>query len=239
MARDNCGPEVVMRFRIFSVAALVIVSSAVLVGGGWAAITVGRLPYAVSTGQPVELTFSVRIHGVHLAAGLPARVTAMSGGKTVAGAIRPGKTPGYYTALFTLPHPGKWVVEIHSGHGSNPANATWLPLVALAPGQAAPPLSQAEWGARLFNAKGCITCHKHTAIDTRSAQPNIGRSLSAKPLDAPHVERTLRNPPRRNGEAFGQMPKLDLSEEEISALTAFLAAPRAVSMDRSRAEAVR
>ena len=159
-----------MLFRLSAAALGLILSATVLHAGGWGVITVEQLPMSVVAGKPVELTYAFRQHGVHLLGNLPARVEASMGADHVAGTVRQSTRTGYYTASFTLPRPGDWVVVIHSGHAMNPGNATWLPLTALAPGQQAPTFTAAPWGERLFNAKGCMSCHNHASIETRSLQ---------------------------------------------------------------------
>ncbi len=218
-----------MRFRIFSAICL-IMSCAALSAGGWAVISVSHLPDSIVAGQRTDVAFMIRQHGVHPAAGLPASAEATFGTERVAADVTPGKEKGLYVASFTVPHPGEWTLVIHSGHGDNPANATWLPLVAVAAGQQHPKYTPGRQGARLFVAKGCMTCHKHPSIDTRSTQVSTGPMLGTKPLDAGYVSRILRNPPKAgNGvPEYGEMPDLGLSDAEIAALTAFVAdaAPR-------------
>ncbi len=80
----------------------------------------------------------------------------------------------------------------------------------------------ASEGAALFQAKGCITCHRHDdAISNKDFSANIGPDLSNYEPNPEFVRAWLRNPADiRPGT---QMPDLNLSDKEIDALIAFLA----------------
>ena len=215
-----------MRFRLLGAALVAVLSTAALRAGGWAVITVHHFPDAIVAGVPTDVVFTVRVHGVNLAADLPATAEAIHGAERVAAPVRTGSAK--YTAAFTLPHPGDWTLVIHSGYGTSPGNSTRLPITAVSPGENAPAYSASQQGARLFVAKGCMRCHRHAAIEATSASVNIGPTLSRMALEPEHVARTLRNPPPRKGEHYTWMPDLGLREDEIQALTAFLtAAPQA------------
>jgi cytochrome c2 len=90
-------------------------------------------------------------------------------------------------------------------------------------------LELAQQGRALFRAKGCLMCHQHGAIEpptfTPGADPDGPPELTDYQPDPAFVRQWLRNPDAvRPGVA---MPNLELSEEEITALIAFLAAPLA------------
>jgi cytochrome c2 len=80
----------------------------------------------------------------------------------------------------------------------------------------------ASEGAALFQAKGCITCHRHDdAISNKDFSAYIGPDLSNYEPNPEFVRAWLRNPADiRPGT---QMPDLTLSDMEIDALIAFLA----------------
>ncbi|GBD11363.1 Cytochrome c oxidase subunit 2 [bacterium HR23] len=93
-----------------------------------------------------------------------------------------------------------------------------------------PPLAgEAEKGWQVFQARGCNACH---TIDGTNARGIIGPNLTgiasrdgvaamALPNTPEDLARWLRNPPAVK--AGSKMPNLNLTDEEISALVAFLA----------------
>ncbi len=191
--------------------------------GGWAAITVEDLPDYVVAREPVQLTFTVRQHGVTLLNGLRARVEAEAGGVETSALAAPGQAGGQYTALLTLPQPGEWKITIKSGFMN--ANVTLLPLKAIEPGSRPPlPLPEAERGRRLFVAKGCITCHLHRDVNETSV--SVGPELTGRRYPAEYLQQWLANPSPRS--ATARMPNLDLKQPEIAALVAFINTERQV-----------
>lgn len=81
--------------------------------------------------------------------------------------------------------------------------------------------ADARRGQTLFVAKGCVACHQHSAVERDSNTPAIGPNLTyyAKG-SAEFLRQWLRDPAAiRPGT---QMPNLNLSEEEIAALVAFI-----------------
>jgi hypothetical protein len=187
--------------------------------GGWAAITVEDLPEYVVAREPVNLTFTVRQHGVTRLNGLKARVDATAGRLEATAAAVPGREAGQYTATLILPEVGDWTLTIHSGFHSS--STTLMPLKAIEPGSRAPlALPAAERGRRLFVAKGCVTCH-----DGR-----VGPDLTGRRYPAEYLGQFLANPaiaPRRSRTA--EMPNLNLKPLEIAALVAFINTERQAS----------
>ncbi len=95
------------------------------------------------------------------------------------------------------------------GGGSTPP-----PAVA-----AAATYDPAAYGRALFQAKGCVGCHTHSAVNPGSGIA-VGPELSSRPLDPDFLRSWLKDPAAvRPGT---QMPNLRLSDEEIEALIAFL-----------------
>ncbi|HEX6288562.1 MAG TPA: c-type cytochrome [Herpetosiphonaceae bacterium] len=84
----------------------------------------------------------------------------------------------------------------------------------------ATPHNDAERGRALFMAKGCARCHYHAATTTGFNEPHIGPDLTRYQPNPEFVQRWLRNPQavRLNT----QMPNLNLAQDEIDALIAFL-----------------
>jgi cytochrome c2 len=78
----------------------------------------------------------------------------------------------------------------------------------------------ASEGAALFQAKGCPTCHQHDAVSNPDFSTQIGPDLTNYEPDPDFVRAWLRNPPAIRPTTA--MPNLNLSEEEIEALVAFL-----------------
>jgi len=196
----------------FTLSALLLLPALAL--GGWAVVTVEDLPDYVVAGKPLTLTFTVRQHGRTPLSGLSPRVEATSAGlEAKAEAVARGPV-GQYQATLTLPQPGSWIITVHSGFGAS--KATLLPLPAVASGsQPAVALSEPERGARLFAAKGCVTCHVQIAI---------GPDLSDKRFDPEFLRRFLADPsilPPSAGTTFG-MPNLNLKPAEIASLVAYL-----------------
>ncbi len=103
--------------------------------------------------------------------------------------------------------------------------ASFLPLSlastqAPASPTAAPTPDLIQTGHDLFLAKGCATCHRHYGVDAETGLITIGPNLTNYEPDPDFLRAWLRNPTdlRPNTE----MPNLNLSEDEIEALLAFL-----------------
>ena len=89
-----------------------------------------------------------------------------------------------------------------------------------------PALTDAERGRRLFVAKGCITCHVHSAVDPEGTLQlkQVGPDLTTKRYAAEYLKLFLADPSIRppstpNGM---RMPNLGLKPAEIAALAAFV-----------------
>ena len=194
--------------------------------GGWAVVTMGEVPDYMVAGRPMSIVYAVRQHGVSLTPGLSGFVEAKDGqGKALKHMAVAAGQPGYYTATVTLPTAGKWTLTIVSGFlGSQSAP---VPMRVIAPDGPAPRVEAGERGARLFAAKGCVTCHTHSAVP---AAPGFGPSLSIPRFAPEYLQAFLADPsikPRTMPNV--QMPDLDLTGGEITALAAFLTAPPSVS----------
>lgn len=103
--------------------------------------------------------------------------------------------------------------------------ASFLPLSltgtqAAAGPTAAPPPDLVQTGHDLFLAKGCITCHRHNDVDGGSSFIVVGPNLTNYQPDPDFVRAWLRDPAALRPET--EMPNLNLSEDEIEALLAFL-----------------
>lgn len=75
-------------------------------------------------------------------------------------------------------------------------------------------------GAALFQAKGCPACHRHDALSNTGISTEIGPDLTGYQPDPDFVRAWLRDPAAIRPDTA--MPNLNLSEDEIEALVAFL-----------------
>jgi len=186
--------------------------------GGWAAITVEDLPDYGVVRQPLNLTFTVRQHGVTKLSNLEPRVEARGAGTNAAAVAAPGKEAGQYTARLVLPQAGEWTITIHSGFGNS--NVTLVPMQVIEPTAQAPAaLAAADRGRRLFVAKGCLTCHVHGDV-SGSGVVAVGPELTGRHLAPEYLQRFLADPSMIG--SANRMPNLNLKQAEIAALIAFL-----------------
>lgn len=199
---------------------LVVLPALMAHAGGWAVITVEDLPDYVEAAKPVELSFTVRQHGVTLLDQLSPSIQATSGRLAASGTVRPAGARGRYTASLTLPNAGDWSITIRSGFGNSDLTLLPIPVVG-AGGRLTRPVSDPERGHRLFVAKGCVTCH---------VQIGVGPNLDGKRFDVAYISGFLAKPPtapREPGKAV--MPNLGLEEREIASLVAYLNSDRPAS----------
>jgi cytochrome c551/c552 len=201
--------------------AAAIGAAATIEAGGWAVITLEDLPARVEAGKPLALTFTVRQHGIEALPGLKPSIVAVSGGRRFDTRAAATSTAGQYTAAIALPKAGEWVLTIDSGFIDS--KLTLLPLTAVEPGAAIPPLAPADLGQQLFVAKGCVTCHANTLLAS-NVSLTVGPPLVPYKYQDDHLARILANPaatlPRRA--EFGVMPDLNLKAGEIAALVTFI-----------------
>jgi mono/diheme cytochrome c family protein len=204
-----------LRFLIPIASLFVIVTAAY--AGGWAIVTLNHLPdYAVAE-KALPLTFSVRQHGMTLLSGLKPTVRATSAtGLKASAAVRPTANKGEYTASLIMPEAGEWTITIVNGFDSTPIV---LPLLkVIAPDSPAPhAFAEGTRGGRLFVAKGCIGCHRHVEINpARQSSPAL--DLTGKRFPHDEFTRFLADP----GIKQAEMPNLNLKQDEIAALAAFI-----------------
>jgi mono/diheme cytochrome c family protein len=195
--------------------------------GGWAVTTMDDLPEYLTVGQPVDIAFKVRQHGAEPTSGLKPVVIATDGRSEVRVAAMP-KGLGTYHAPLVVPRAGDWTITINTEF--RPSDITLRPIPAIASG-ATPPRARpaAERGERLFIAKGCVTCHVHSAV-AGSGNLKVGPDLTPKRYQAEYLAKFLADPSiARTPGVTAVMPKLELKPTEIAALTAFLNNDRQVS----------
>jgi mono/diheme cytochrome c family protein len=194
--------------------------------GGWAVITVEELPNHLVAGQPVYLTFSVRQHGFHQLTNLTPSVYAVKGqAKATATITKEGTT---YRAKLTVPQPGDWTITIKSSFLNS--DITLLPITALkSESESIPTYSQSERGRRLYVAKGCVACHQHDGAGSKALYP-FAPNLTDKHYNDAHLARLLADPQKeiKYQSSTAKMPNLNLKQQEITALVAFLNAGKKV-----------
>jgi len=188
--------------------------------GGWATITVEDLPEHIVAGQPVDLTYTVRQHGVERIRGLKGRVEAQFGRLERTALAVAGTKAGQYTATITLPEPGNWAIMIRSGFGNS--NRKLLPIRVVAGNARVAAMDPAERGRSLFVAKGCVTCHTHQSVGAETLA-DVGPDLTSRRFQADYLAKYLKDPSIRTPTNSTQrMPDLELKEPEIAALVAFI-----------------
>lgn len=208
-----------MNVRAVAVPALLGLSLTAAGSGGWAVITVEDLPTHMIAGQPVELRFKVRQHGMHPMDDLKPTVTAAVGKEDVrVGATYKGN--GVYAATITPPATGQTVIDIDGNWHA--ARARLLPVTTLAANTKAAPIPEHYRGKQLFVAKGCFTCHVHADV-ANSGQVPVGIDLTGKSFAPDYLKLWLANPNiRPPQDPNKRMPNLDLKPQEIAALVAFI-----------------
>jgi hypothetical protein len=224
--------------RFLSAGVIAACAVITLEAGGWVVITVTDLPDYVVAGKPVTLTYAVRQHGVHLLGNLPGKVQARAGADVVLASAAASSETGYYAASLTLPHAGEWTVDVISGFGGQYSDSR-ISLKAIEGDRPVPTVPDAVRGARLFVAKGCVTCHVHSAVAAESIQ--VGPPLTARRYEAGYLTRFLKHPPQA-GEpgmpglklepGLGLMPDLKLADREIASLVTFINGEAPVSPQR-------
>ena len=191
-------------------------------GGGWWVHTVENLPEYFVVGEPVEMSISLRQHGMTLTSLGPVMEVHLTGPNSAAQTLKatPTARPGYYTANVVVSEPGEWSIAVQSGI----MRLNLLPLRAIAAEDTPPArLTPVERGRHLYAAKGCVTCHGNSvavADPTGSfgyvTGVGVAPELIGTPISREYVEQVLANPERR------MMPNLNLSRDEIGAIAAFL-----------------
>jgi|RhiMetdeSRZDD1v2_1073273.scaffolds.fasta_scaffold518356_1 cytochrome c2 len=102
------------------------------------------------------------------------------------------------------------------GRAATPAATTHSPTAAVTS-------ADADYGRALFSAKGCVTCHHHGAIP---GSGQLGGSdvpdLTNYTANADFLRTWLKDPRAIRPNTW--MPNLELKQDEIEALIAFLSA---------------
>ena len=83
--------------------------------GGWATISIEKVPDQVAVGRSFELVFVVKQHGVTPLSGLKPTLDVKGAGQVSHVAAEPGKDKGQYKASVTLSQAGDYFITINSG----------------------------------------------------------------------------------------------------------------------------
>jgi hypothetical protein len=224
-------------------AAMLVASTVALTSmGGWAVVTVSKIPDAWITGKPLQLTWQTRQHGVTRLEGLKPTLEARAGARHLRGKTWSFEEDGEkgYRGTITFPEPGEWQVTINSGFGRSRAVLIPWPVVdSVTPvrgtvedhlrARGIEPLPEAERGRRMFAATGCVTCHVHRAVGITGEVSKVGPDLTERRFAPDYLARFLADPsikPPTNGK---RMPNLALRAKDIAPLVAFINAERRVT----------
>ena len=210
--------------------------------GGWAVVTVSKIPDAWIAGVPLQLTWQVRQHGVSKLVGLKPTLEARAGSRRVTGTTWAYDEDGEkgYRGRIIFPQPGEWQVTIHSGFGrSRVVLIPWRVVDSVTPVRGTveehlaqrgiAPLPEAERGRRMFAALGCVTCHVHRDVGIAGEVGDVGPDLTDRRFAPEYLARFLADPsikPPTNGK---RMPSLALRDKDIAPLIAFINADRRLS----------
>ena len=217
----------------------VIVASISAFVGGWAVVTVQKVPDAWVAGKPLQLSWQVRQHGLAHLEGLRPTLEARAGSRHVTGTTWALEEDGVkgYRGRITFPEPGEWQVTIHSGFGrSRAVLIPWRVVDSVTAirgtveehltSRGIAPLPEAERGRRTFAALGCVTCHVHRDVGIAGEASSSGPDLTDRRFAPDYLARFLADPsikPSTNGK---RMPNLALRDKDIAPLVAFINAER-------------
>lgn len=203
--------------------------------GGWAVVSVSKIPDAWVVGKPLQLQWQVRQHGIAPLADLSPTLEARSGSHRVTGKTWSFEEDGQrgYRGTIAFPEPGDWQVTIESGFGRSKAVLiAWRVVDSIKPivGTVEEHLqtigisrfSEPERGRRLFAAMGCVTCHVHTAVPIRGEVSDLGPNLSSQKFADDYLARFLRDPSIKASTNGKRMPNLALRDKDIAPLIAFI-----------------
>lgn len=202
------------------------------IAGGWGVTTLESLPARVVAGQPFEIRFVIRQHGVTLNKDLqpvfeifnaktPKRLSNVTAVYS--------STLQRYVATITIPTAGEWRWMMTSFPSQRMPTLT---VVNASEAKLAKPVPAAVRGRDLFVAKGCFMCHGHAQVP-ESGQfsdaygGNGAPNLDHLPYSAAYLDQWLADP--KSIKPKTMMPRLELTRAEIQSLVAFLrTAPLAV-----------
>ena len=133
-----------MKSRMFLAASLLLAGAFLLatpaLAGGWAVITLDELPGEIVAGQPLEIGFTVRQHGVTPLGDLTPNVYTRQGDLKVNAQAKAQGETGHYVATLIFPEAGEWTWSIQAFTGNQPMPALSV-IVAPMPSQSKSPVS--------------------------------------------------------------------------------------------------
>ena len=115
-----------------ALAALVGTSPAPESFGGWASISIEKVPDQVVTGKAFELVFVVKQHGKTPLSGLKPTLEIKGATPVDRVAAEPGKEKGQYKATVVLSAVGSYFITIHSGFADSRVTLPAITAVAVA-----------------------------------------------------------------------------------------------------------
>jgi hypothetical protein len=223
-------------------AVLVASTVAFMSMGGWAVVTVSKIPDAWITGKPLQLTWQVRQHGVTPLEGLRPVLEARAGSRRITGRTWAFEEDGQkgYRGTIAFPQRGEWQVTIHSGFGRSRAVLfPWRVVDSVTPVRGTveehlkkmgiQPLPESERGRRMFAAMGCVTCHTHRGVGITGEVSDLGPDLTDRRFEPDYLARFLADPSIKPATDGKRMPSLGLRAKDIAPLIAFINAERRVT----------
>jgi hypothetical protein len=231
------------RFSLVGAGAMIVASTAAVASvGGWAVVSISKIPDAWITGKPLQLSWKVRQHGISPLHGLRPTIEARAGSRRVTGRTWAFEEDGEsgYRGSIAFPEPGLWQVTINSGFGrSRAVLIPWRVVDSVTPVRGTveshlqqmgiAPFSEAERGRRLFVALGCVTCHVHRAVDIAGEVSDLGPDLTDRRFPPDYLARFLVDPSIKPATGGKRMPNLSLREKDIKPLVAFINAGQGVT----------
>lgn len=123
---------------------LMLLSATPALAGGWAVITLDELPGKVVAGEPLEVGFMVRQHGITPLGGLEPTVYARQGSETLKAEAKAQGETGHYVATLTFPKAGEWTWSILAFTGNQP-----MPPLSVREANEAPAVAKSETPAQV------------------------------------------------------------------------------------------
>jgi mono/diheme cytochrome c family protein len=207
-----------------SCAAASIVLLAAAARGGWVVTTVDDVPEHLVAGRGVDVTFTIRQHGMSPLSDRSPTVTLRQGKTSTRATAAQTKLAGQYSARITPAAAGEAVIVVNPDFGNQ--THTLLPITTVAANAPAPAaLAPSQRGRQLFVAKGCTTCHTHAAAPTDQPEylGEVGPNLTGKRFAVDYLKQFLADPSiKPSSDANKRMPNLNLKPAEIAALVAFI-----------------
>ncbi|HIG42562.1 MAG: hypothetical protein ABGY96_25480 [bacterium] len=196
---------------------VLLINGSMIQAGGWATAVLDELPEFAVRGEPVNVTFTLRQHGIAPLKNLKIHIVAKN--KTrgeILNLTVNELADGIYTSDLDFPSLGTWDWEIKTDW-PGPSEMPPIEVVEFA-SESMHQTSSYQRGARLFITKGCITCHKNARVQSGNVRSlQIGIDLTSYKASAKFLHLWLTDPKAVKPEST--MPDQDLNRDEIIALT--------------------